>query len=70
MRTTFVDVESVVYRAQRRSEQFIVLAEVCLEHHDMFGALGHYYRDFRQIADSEVIAILARFPLERGLPAA
>jgi putative phosphoribosyl transferase len=34
---------------------------VCLEHHDMFGALGHYYGDFRQIADSEVIDILARF---------
>jgi putative phosphoribosyl transferase len=33
---------------------------VCLEHHDMFGALGHYYGDFRQIADSEVIEILAR----------
>ena len=34
---------------------------VCLEHHDMFGALGHYYSDFRQIADSEVIEILARY---------
>ena len=33
---------------------------VCLEHHDMFGALGHYYGDFRQIADSEVVEILAR----------
>jgi predicted phosphoribosyltransferase len=33
---------------------------VCLEHHDMFGSLGHYYRDFRQIADGEVIEILAR----------
>ena len=37
---------------------------VCLEHHEMFGALGHYYGDFRQIADSEVIEILARFPPE------
>jgi predicted phosphoribosyltransferase len=36
----------------------------------MFGALGHNYRDFRQIADNEVTEILARFPLERGLPTA
>jgi predicted phosphoribosyltransferase len=42
---------------------------VCLEHHDMFGALGHYYRDFRQIADSEVIEILASFLPERKRPA-
>jgi predicted phosphoribosyltransferase len=34
---------------------------VCLEHHEMFGALGYYYRDFRQIADREVIEILERF---------
>ena len=34
---------------------------VCLEHHDMFGALGHYYRDFRQIADEEVIEVLTHF---------
>ena len=34
---------------------------VCLEHHEMFGALGYYYRDFRQIADGEVIEILERF---------
>ena len=43
---------------------------VCLEHHDMFGALGHYYGDFRQIADSEVIEILARFPPKPRPPAA
>jgi putative phosphoribosyl transferase len=34
---------------------------VCLEHHDMFEALGHYYGDFRQIADGEVIEVLTRF---------
>lgn len=35
---------------------------VCVENHDMFGAIGLYYRDFRQIADEEVIEILRRFP--------
>ena len=34
---------------------------VCLEHHEMFGALAYYYRDFRQVADEEVIEILERF---------
>jgi putative phosphoribosyl transferase len=34
---------------------------VCLEDHDMFGALGHYYSDFRQITDVEVIEVLTRF---------
>jgi putative phosphoribosyl transferase len=34
---------------------------VSLEHHDMFGAIGHYYRDFRQIEDKEVVGILERF---------
>ena len=43
---------------------------ICLEHHDAFGALGHYYRDFRQLADEEVIEILARFPPEPSLPPA
>jgi putative phosphoribosyl transferase len=43
---------------------------ICLEHHDAFGALGHYYRDFRQVADNEVVEILARFPPEPSLPAA
>jgi len=35
---------------------------VCLEHHAFFGAIGMYYRDFRQVSDEEVIAILARYP--------
>jgi predicted phosphoribosyltransferase len=35
---------------------------VCLEDHEFFGAIGFYYRDFRQISDEEVIDLLARFP--------
>src|SRR6202051_3720776 len=35
---------------------------VCLEDHPMFGAIGFYYHDFRQISDEEVIEILHRFP--------
>ncbi len=38
---------------------------VCLEHHDLFGALGFYYRDFHQVPDKDVIEILARFPQTR-----
>jgi predicted phosphoribosyltransferase len=34
----------------------------------MFGALGYYYRDFRQIADGEVVEILERFHLSRQQP--
>ncbi len=49
-------------------------AVVCLEDHPMFGAIGFYYRDFRQVADEEVIEILRRFPArkprQRPLPAA
>jgi putative phosphoribosyl transferase len=36
---------------------------VCLEDYEPFGAIGLFYRDFRQISDEEVIAILARFPV-------
>jgi predicted phosphoribosyltransferase len=47
---------------------------VCIEDHSMFGAIGFYYRDFRQIADEEVIEILGRFPPRKphqnSLPAA
>lgn len=39
---------------------------VCLEDHEVFGAVGFFYRDFRQIEDEEVIDILDR----RGLPGA
>ena len=35
---------------------------VCLEDHMLFGAIGYYYRDFRQVSDQEVIDILNRFP--------
>lgn len=34
---------------------------VCLEDHEMFGAIGYYYADFRQTSDQEVIDALARF---------
>jgi putative phosphoribosyl transferase len=35
---------------------------VCLEDDPVFGAIGFYYRDFRQVSDEEVIEILQRFP--------
>jgi putative phosphoribosyl transferase len=34
---------------------------ICLEAHVDFGAIGYFYRDFRQIEDEQVIAILDRF---------
>ncbi len=47
---------------------------VCLEDHELFGAIGYYYRDFRQVSDEEVVEILRRFPArkprESPLPAA
>lgn len=36
---------------------------VCLENYELFGAIGFYYADFRQISDEEVIDIFKRFPL-------
>jgi len=39
---------------------------VCLEQHDFFEAIGCYYADFKQVSDSEVIGILARFPAADG----
>jgi putative phosphoribosyl transferase len=36
---------------------------VCLEDHELFGAIGYYYADFRQVSDQEVIDTLARFPV-------
>jgi predicted phosphoribosyltransferase len=36
---------------------------VCLEDYEFFGALGYYYRDFRQVSDEEVIEMLRRFPV-------
>jgi putative phosphoribosyl transferase len=35
---------------------------VCLEDASVLGAIGFYYRDFRQVSDEEVIEILQRFP--------
>jgi len=35
---------------------------VSVESYEIFGAIGFYYRDFRQIADEEVIETLKRFP--------
>ena len=35
---------------------------VCIEDYELFGAIGLYYSNFRQISDEEVIEILARFP--------
>lgn len=40
-------------------------AIVCLETPDSLGAIGYYYRDFRQTGDDEVIATLRRFPANR-----
>jgi putative phosphoribosyl transferase len=38
---------------------------VCLEDYEIFGAIGYFYRDFRQISDREVIDTLARFAAKR-----
>lgn len=37
-------------------------AIVCLDTPRDFAAIGYYYRDFSQVSDDEVIAILKRFP--------
>lgn len=34
---------------------------VCVEDHALFGAIGYYYSDFRQVSDQEVIDTIARF---------
>ena len=36
---------------------------VCLEDHEMFGAIGYFYSDFSQVSDKEVKDILAQFPV-------
>ncbi|WP_050631649.1 phosphoribosyltransferase [Bradyrhizobium viridifuturi] len=43
-------------------------AIVCLDTPRDFGAIGYYYRDFRQVSDDEVIAILKRFPATKKMP--
>lgn len=37
-------------------------ALICLETPELSGAIGYFYRDFRQVSDQEVVAILKRFP--------
>ena len=49
--------ESLVQMRQESDEV------VCLEDYELFGAIGFYYSDFRQISDEEVIEILGRFPV-------
>lgn len=39
---------------------------VCLEDYEPFGAIGLFYGDFRQVSDEEVIAMLARFPMQKS----
>lgn len=41
----------------------------CLETHDDFDAIGHYYRNFGQIEDEEVLQILVRHPPPPATPA-
>ena len=38
-------------------------ALICLETPELFGAIGYFYRDFRQVSDEEVVAILKRLPI-------
>ena len=38
---------------------------VCLEDYEVFGAIGFYYSDFRQVSDDEVIETLKRFPAQK-----
>jgi putative phosphoribosyl transferase len=37
---------------------------ICLEDHEIFGAIGYFYDDFRQMTDQEVTDILARFTMQ------
>jgi len=39
---------------------------VCLETPEIFGAIGYFYRDFRQVSDDEVVEILKRFPVTKS----
>jgi putative phosphoribosyl transferase len=39
-------------------------ALICLETPEPFGAIGYFYRDFRQVSDEEVVATLRRFPVK------
>jgi predicted phosphoribosyltransferase len=37
---------------------------VCLEDYEVFGAIGFFFSDFRQVSDDEVIDLLASHPVE------
>jgi putative phosphoribosyl transferase len=37
----------------------------CLETPEIFGAIGYFYQDFRQVSDHEVVEILKRFPVTK-----
>lgn len=37
---------------------------VCLEEHEVFGAIGLFYADFSQVADATVTELLARHPVK------
>lgn len=39
-------------------------ALICLETPEPFLAIGYFYRDFEQVGDEEVVAILRRFPIK------
>jgi predicted phosphoribosyltransferase len=41
-------------------------ALICLETPELFGAIGYFYRDFRQVGDEEVVEILKRFPVKES----
>ena len=41
---------------------------VCLAQPDYFGAIGYFYRDFHQLADDEVIALLRQAPVAESRP--
>jgi predicted phosphoribosyltransferase len=45
-------------------------ALICLETPELFGAIGYFYQDFRQVSDQEVVAILRRFPIKGTTSAA
>lgn len=42
---------------------------ICLDTPEELGAIGYFYRDFHQISDDEVIAILRRFPANKPIHA-
>jgi predicted phosphoribosyltransferase len=41
-------------------------AIVCLDTPEDLGAIGYFYRDFHQVSDDEVIALLKQFPANRS----